>query len=52
MNWNRLSRILLILASGGMLLQTTATCQDQLASAAAQVATSLVLNALLGGLAT
>jgi hypothetical protein len=35
-----------------MLLQTTTSCQDLLAPLAANLISSLVLNALLGGLTT
>ena len=45
-----LSRVLLILATGGMLLQTTTSCQNQLVSVATEAATSILLNAVLGSL--
>ncbi len=51
--WHRIRQILLVTLAGGMLLQTTATsCQDLLAPLIANVVSSLVLNALLGGLGT
>lgn len=50
--WYRLRRAGLVLLAGGMLLQTTTSCQDLLAPLAANLISSLVLNALLGGLTT
>lgn len=47
----RIRQGLLVVAAGGMLLQGTAGCQEALAPVVAQVVSSLVLNALLGGLA-
>lgn len=50
--WIRSRQFLLILLSGGALLQTTAGCEEVLAPLVANLVSSLVLNALLGGLAT
>ncbi len=37
---------------GGVLLQTTTSCQDTLAPLVANLAASVILEVLLGGLAT
>lgn len=50
--WYRLRRAGLVVLAGGMLLQTTTSCQDLLAPLVANLVSSLVLNALLGGLTT
>ena len=49
--WYRVRQVLLVVLSGGMLLQTTAGCEELLAPIIANVVSSLVLNALLSGLA-
>lgn len=49
--WYRVRQGLLVAVAGGMLLQGTAGCQEALAPIVAQLVSSLVLNALLGGLA-
>lgn len=48
--WYRTRQALLVVLSGGMLLQTTAGCEELLAPLIANVISSLVLNALFGGL--
>ncbi len=50
--WNRIRQGLLVVLAGGMLLQTTTSCQDQIAPLLVNIISSLVLNALLGGLGT
>jgi hypothetical protein len=50
--WYRLRRAGLVILAGGMLLQTTTSCQDLVAPLVANLLSSLVLNALLGGLTT
>ncbi len=50
--WYRLRQAGLVVLAGGMLLQTTTTCQDILAPLIANLLSSLVLNVLLGGLTT
>lgn len=52
MNRNRIRRALFVLLTGGALLQTTAGCEELLAPIAANLVSSIVLNALLGGLST
>ena len=50
--WYRLRQAALVILAGGMLLQTTTSCQDLMAPLVANLISSLVLNALLGGLTT
>jgi hypothetical protein len=50
--WHRLRSAGLVLLAGGMLLQTTTSCQDVLAPLIVNLISSVVLNALLGGLTT
>lgn len=50
--WYRIRRAGLVVLAGGMLLQTTTSCQDLLAPLVANLISSVVLNALLGGLST
>ena len=50
MSWDRLWKGLCLLTCGGMVLQTTG-CEATLGSLAAQLVTSVVTSALLGGLA-
>ena len=50
--WHRLRRAGLIILAGGMLLQTATSCQDLMAPLVANLISSLILNALLGGLTT
>jgi len=52
MAWARIRKFAFVALTGGMLLQTTTGCQELLGSLAAEVATSILLNALLGGLTT
>ncbi|GMU23927.1 MAG: hypothetical protein AMXMBFR13_40040 [Phycisphaerae bacterium] len=47
---NRL-RVILFVATAGTLLQTTGGCEEVLAPIVANLVSSVVLNALLGGLA-
>ena len=48
----RFGKTLAILLAGGALLQTTSSCQELVAPLITNVATSLILEVLLGGLAT
>jgi hypothetical protein len=49
----RFSKILALVVTGGAILQTTtASCQETLGPLVAELAVSLVLQALLGGFAT
>lgn len=48
----RIRAFLLAILSGGMLLQTTASCEETFASALANLAISAAMEILLGGLAT
>jgi hypothetical protein len=50
--WYHIRRTGLVLLAGGMLLQTTTSCQDVVAPLVANLISSVVLNALLGGLTT
>lgn len=50
--WYHIRRALLVVLTGGMLLQTAAGCQEVIAPLVANLISSLVLNALLGGLGT
>ncbi len=50
--WYRLRQAGLVILAGGLLLQTTAGCQDLIAPLIANLLSSLVLNLLLGGLTT
>lgn len=50
--WYRIRQALFVVLSGSMLLQTTAGCEEQIAPLIMNLVTSLILNALLGGLAT
>lgn len=52
MGLNRYRAFLLAMLSGGMLLQTTASCEETIAPALANLAVSAALEILLGGLAT
>lgn len=53
MAWARIRKFAFVALSGGMLLQTGTTgCQETFGALAAEVATSILLNALLGGLTT
>ena len=51
MSWDRLWKLLCILACGGMVLQIGG-CGTGLGSMAAELVMSVVMSALLGGLAT
>lgn len=50
MGWTRLRKAMLIVLSGGLLLQGLGGCGTTLAPLIANVVGSLVLNAVLGGL--
>lgn len=52
MVWNRTRKILMVLAGGGLLLQGATSCQDSIISLATEIGGSIILQALLGGLAT
>ncbi len=50
--WYRVRQAALVILTGGVLLQTTAGCEEQLTPLITNIVTSLVINALLGGLVT
>jgi hypothetical protein len=50
--WYRVRQAGLVILAGGMLLQTAAGCQELLAPLLTSLLSSLVVNALVGGLAT
>jgi hypothetical protein len=52
MGWNRLYKIALGVLGGGTLLQTTAGCEQLIAPLVADLVAAIVLQTLLGGLAT
>ncbi|MHC4443186.1 MAG: hypothetical protein ACYTF1_22275 [Planctomycetota bacterium] len=52
MKWNRFYKYLCYLASGGLLLQATGCDSSTLIGIFGELAISLLLNSLLGGLAT
>ncbi len=52
MNWIRISKTLTIVLAGGALLQASTSCEETVAPLIANLVVSLVLEALLGGLAT
>jgi hypothetical protein len=50
MNWSRISKTMTMILAGGALLQTTTSCEETIGPLVANLVTSLVLEALLGGL--
>ena len=52
MGWTGIRKALMVVLSGGMLLQTTASCQETLGPVISEVASSLILNILLSGIGT
>ena len=51
MSWDRIWKGLCLLTCGGMVLQTTG-CESTLGTLAAELLSSVVMSALLGGLGT
>ena len=52
MSFGRWSKLATLLLAGGVVLQTTTSCSDLIAPLVTNVATSIILNALTGALAT